>query len=85
MRGLFELRSRLKLLTFFEWSHIRSPLTTPATTGDATMILYIAGFAALHGLFAARPAVTSLSAELNGQLITALYDYQPSINDTGTG
>ncbi len=37
----------------------------------------------MHGLFASRPAATSLTPELNGQLVTALYDYQPSINDTG--
>lgn len=39
------------------------------------------GFQALHGLFACRPAAKCLPGDLNAQLITALYDYQPSIDD----
>ena len=36
-----------------------------------------------HGLMVGRPdPSTTLSADLNARLITALYDYQPSINDT---
>ncbi|XP_069140254.1 RRP12-like protein [Argopecten irradians] len=35
----------------------------------------------LHSLFASNPKTTSFSSELNGQIITALYDYQPSEND----
>lgn len=35
-----------------------------------------------HGLMQGRPdPATTLSADLNARLITALYDYQPSIND----
>ncbi|XP_060076895.1 RRP12-like protein [Ylistrum balloti] len=35
----------------------------------------------LHSLFASNPKISSFSSELNGQIITALYDYQPSEND----
>ena len=41
------------------------------------------GLAALHSLFFARPSAVNLPADLNGQLITALYDYKPGLNDTG--
>nr|CAG4647640.1 EOG090X00E0 [Moina brachiata]SVE92835.1 EOG090X00E0 [Moina brachiata] len=34
-----------------------------------------------HGLMMSRPRPATLSAELNAKLITALYDYQPSMND----
>nr|CAG4640604.1 EOG090X00E0 [Eulimnadia texana] len=37
---------------------------------------------ALHGMLSVRPKLETLSAELNARLITALYDYQPSLNDT---
>jgi len=39
------------------------------------------GLAALHGLFFARPSASTLPADLNGQLLTALYDYKPGLND----
>ncbi|OWF35995.1 RRP12-like protein [Mizuhopecten yessoensis] len=35
----------------------------------------------LHGLFSSNPKISNFSSELNGQIITALYDYQPSEND----
>ena len=35
----------------------------------------------LFGLFNSRPSETSLPAELNARLISALYDYKPSVND----
>jgi len=40
-------------------------------------------FSALHGLFSGRPAPSCLAVEMNGQLVTALYDYKPGVNDTG--
>lgn len=40
------------------------------------------GFQALHGLFAARPSLKSLPSDMNARLIAALYDFQPSINDS---
>ncbi|GAB1302418.1 RRP12-like protein [Apodemus speciosus] len=36
---------------------------------------------AFHNLFHAKPSLSTLSAELNAQIITALYDYVPSEND----
>ncbi|XP_038204525.1 RRP12-like protein [Arvicola amphibius] len=36
---------------------------------------------AFHSLFHAKPSTNTLSAELNAQIITALYDYVPSEND----
>ncbi|XP_012287618.1 RRP12-like protein isoform X2 [Orussus abietinus] len=35
----------------------------------------------LHGLFVSRPAKETLLPELNGQIINALYDYQPALGD----
>lgn len=35
-----------------------------------------------HGLMMFRPRPSTLSAELNAKLVTALYDYQPSMNDS---
>ncbi len=35
----------------------------------------------LFGLFNSRPSQASLPAELNAKLVTALYDYKPSVND----
>jgi len=46
-------------------------------------ILVSTGLSALHGMFAARPDASCLPADMNGQLITALYDYKPGNNDTG--
>lgn len=36
---------------------------------------------AFHRLFSGKPNASTLSPELNAQIITALYDYQPSEND----
>ncbi|XP_038070845.1 RRP12-like protein [Patiria miniata] len=36
---------------------------------------------ALHGMFTAKPKASNLPADLNAQLINALYDYQPGEND----
>ena len=35
-----------------------------------------------HNMFICRPRPITLSADLNARLVTALYDYQPSANDT---
>jgi len=48
-----------------------------------TSIVISTGFASLYGLFSERPGLSNLSTELNAQLVSALYDYKPSINDTG--
>jgi len=46
-------------------------------------ILVSTGFSSLHGLFSGRPSLACLPADMNGQLVTALYDYKPGLNDTG--
>ncbi|KAK6185603.1 hypothetical protein SNE40_007802 [Patella caerulea] len=40
------------------------------------------GMQALHGMFSSKPKAGNLPAELNAQIITALYDYQPSEHDS---
>lgn len=35
-----------------------------------------------HGLFVSRPSEAILPVQRNGQIITALYDYQPPATDT---
>ncbi|ESO86543.1 hypothetical protein LOTGIDRAFT_128850 [Lottia gigantea] len=40
------------------------------------------GMQALHGMFSSFPKSTNLPGELNAQIITALYDYQPSEHDS---
>jgi len=39
------------------------------------------GLSALHGLFSGRPSSSCLPPEMNSQLVTALYEYQPGVND----
>jgi len=46
-------------------------------------IIIQTGFAALYGLFSERPGPNTLSPELNAQLVSALYQYKPNLNDTG--
>lgn len=36
----------------------------------------------LHGLFISRPTESVLPAQLNAQIINALYDYQPAPGDS---
>ncbi|XP_041369339.1 RRP12-like protein [Gigantopelta aegis] len=40
------------------------------------------GMQTLHGLFSSKPKSQSLPAELNARIVVALYDYQPSENDS---
>lgn len=40
------------------------------------------GFQAIHGLFAGRPSMKSLPGDLNARLITALYNFQPAMDDS---
>lgn len=35
----------------------------------------------LHGMFSSQPSVENLTPELNGKIIAALYEFQPSVND----
>ena len=39
-------------------------------------------FSALHGLLAGRPPLSSLTVEMNAQLLTALFDFRPQVHDT---
>ncbi|XP_049862058.1 RRP12-like protein [Schistocerca gregaria] len=50
------------------------------TLGDTRIIS--CGLQALHGLFISRPSSKTLPGELNAQLVTALFDYQPAASDT---
>ena len=40
------------------------------------------GFQALYGLFSGRPSSKCLPAELNARLITAMYNFQPAMDDS---
>ena len=40
------------------------------------------GFQALYGLFAGRPSPKSLPSDLNAKLITAMYNFQPAMDDS---
>ena len=44
-------------------------------------VLVSTGLSALHGLFSGRPSSSCLPPEMNSQLVTALYEYQPGVND----
>ena len=44
-------------------------------------VLVSTGLSALHGLFSGRPSPSCLPPEMNSQLVTALYEYQPGVND----
>lgn len=43
----------------------------------------LCGMRLLHGLFSSRPPPHTLSWRLNAQLVNALYDHRPSVNDPG--
>jgi len=45
-------------------------------------VVRITGLRALHGLFSSIAGPQGLTAQLNGQLISALYDHQPSLVDS---
>ena len=45
-------------------------------------ILVTTCFSALHGMLSARPSLSSLSLEMNAQLLTALFDFRPQVHDT---
>ncbi|XP_048249347.1 RRP12-like protein [Haliotis rufescens] len=48
----------------------------------SNVLIRSCGLQALHGLFSSQPKSSCLSAELNAQIITAMYDYQPSESDS---
>lgn len=70
------------VLSAFPQNSIKSACETILRVMTVSNPLVIAnGMAALYGLFSHHPPASSLPADLNAQIITALYDYQPSEND----
>ncbi|XP_014673956.1 PREDICTED: RRP12-like protein, partial [Priapulus caudatus] len=47
----------------------------------SNMVIKVTSMKALHAMFEAEPKSDCLTAELNAQLISALYDYQPARDD----
>ncbi|GAA6107350.1 RRP12-like protein [Tachysurus ichikawai] len=71
-----------ELITTFPLSSVKSCCETLLRVMTISHVLVTAGaMQAFHKLFSGRPSSSSMSAELNAQIITALYDYIPSEND----
>ncbi|KAL2083097.1 hypothetical protein ACEWY4_020870 [Coilia grayii] len=71
-----------ELLGSFPLSAVKSCCETLLRVMTLSHALVTAGaMQAFHQLFSTQPSKTSLTAELNAQIITALYDYLPSEND----
>ncbi|PVD30877.1 hypothetical protein C0Q70_10152 [Pomacea canaliculata] len=71
------------IMSTFPQNSIKSTCETVLRVMTVSNVLVTAaGLAVLHGLFSAQPQKSSLPAQLNAQIITALYDYQPSENDS---
>ncbi|CAD5123292.1 DgyrCDS11650 [Dimorphilus gyrociliatus] len=47
----------------------------------SSVVVFFVAMQTLHAMFNSAPSTDSLPVELNGQLLTALYDYLPSEND----
>ncbi|MBN3295832.1 RRP12 protein, partial [Amia calva] len=70
------------LLGCFPLGAVKSCSETLLRVMTLSHVLVTAGaMQAFHMLFSAKPNASTLSAELNAQIITALYDYLPSEND----
>ncbi|KAK6482122.1 RRP12-like protein [Huso huso] len=71
-----------ELLPCFPHGAVKSCCETLLRVMTLSHVLVTAGaMQAFHKLFSAKPNSSSLPAELNAQIITALYDYLPSEND----
>ncbi|XP_026997997.1 RRP12-like protein [Tachysurus fulvidraco] len=71
-----------ELITTFPLSSVKSCCETLLRVMTISHVLVTAGaMQAFHKLFSGRTSSSSMSAELNAQIITALYDYIPSEND----
>ncbi|OCT70055.1 RRP12-like protein isoform X2 [Xenopus laevis] len=71
-----------ELLPCFPVSMVKSCCETLLKVMTLSNVLITAcAMQAFHGLFHACPGISALTAELNAQIITALYDYLPSEND----
>uniref|UniRef100_A0A8C1LK93 RRP12-like protein n=1 Tax=Cyprinus carpio TaxID=7962 RepID=A0A8C1LK93_CYPCA len=70
------------LLSAFPLSSVKSCCETLLRLMTLSHVLVTANaMQAFHKLFSSKPSPASMSAELNAQIITALYDYVPSEND----
>uniref|UniRef100_A0A672PW52 Uncharacterized protein n=1 Tax=Sinocyclocheilus grahami TaxID=75366 RepID=A0A672PW52_SINGR len=70
------------LLSVFPLSSVKSCCETLLRVMTLSHVLVTANaMQAFHKLFSSKPSPASMSAELNAQIITALYDYVPSEND----
>ncbi|XP_051504404.1 RRP12-like protein [Myxocyprinus asiaticus] len=70
------------LLSAFPLSSVKSCCETLLRVMTLSHVLVTAGaMQAFHQLFSGKPSPSGISAELNAQIITALYDYVPSEND----
>ncbi|KAG9341086.1 hypothetical protein JZ751_019840 [Albula glossodonta] len=71
-----------ELLSGFPLTAVKSCCETLLRVMTLSHVLVTAGaMQAFHKLFVSKPNPATLSAELNAQIITALYDYLPSEND----
>ncbi|XP_070541212.1 RRP12-like protein [Ptychodera flava] len=70
------------ILGVFPQSSLKSTCETILRVMTLSNVLVMScAMQALHGMFLLKPKPSSLPADLNAQLINALYDYQPSEND----
>ncbi|KAI4877623.1 hypothetical protein NFI96_022980, partial [Prochilodus magdalenae] len=71
-----------ELIAMFPLSSVKSCCETLLRVMTLGHVLVTAGaMQAFHKLFSSKPSSSTMSAELNAQIITALYDYVPSEND----
>lgn len=71
-----------ELINTFPLSSVKSCCETLLRVMTLSHVLVTAGaMQAFHKLFNSKPSPSTMSAELNAQIITALYDYVPSEND----
>ncbi|XP_067858888.1 RRP12-like protein [Heptranchias perlo] len=70
------------LLPCFPVSCVKSSCETLLRVMTLSHVMVTAcAMQAFHGLFVAKPSSAILTAELNAQIITALYDYLPNVSD----
>ncbi|XP_036430036.1 RRP12-like protein [Colossoma macropomum] len=71
-----------ELIATFPLSSVKLCCETLLRVMTLSHVLVTAGaMQAFHKLFSSKPSSSTMSAELNAQIITALYDYVPSEND----
>ncbi|XDV50459.1 hypothetical protein PO909_019515 [Leuciscus waleckii] len=71
-----------ELLSAFPLNSVKSCCETLLRVMTLSHVLVTANaMQAFHRLFSSKPSPSTMSAELNAQIITALYDYVPSEND----